>query len=83
MYLINVLRSLIYYKCLEADLNRRHKDFQSFALPTELFGQMAKISVMPHYHLDKCKLKSKIHKLELAQPQVLDPSKSLKSTTEL
>ena len=28
------------FKCPEPESNQRHKDFQSFALPTELSGQV-------------------------------------------
>ena len=30
------INASLFFKCREADLNRRHEDFQSSALPTEL-----------------------------------------------
>jgi hypothetical protein len=44
------LMELISKKCLRADLNRRPKDFQSFALPTELPRQrfIIKLSLKPY-----------------------------------
>ena len=39
---ISVCRSMI-YKWAGADLNRRHTDFQSVALPTELPAQIFRI----------------------------------------
>ena len=37
---IKLLRTIEW--CPEAESNHRHKDFQSFALPTELSGQLLK-----------------------------------------
>ena len=34
-------------KCPKAELNHRHKDFQSFALPTELSGLKRAVGIEP------------------------------------